>query len=310
MKKAIFVILIISIIALSSCGSSDANCYNVEFGSGDYNSRFFKEEYNMKSENSETYDETENFTPPVKTTFFLGKCEITAYLTSISTYRDGLRNCYQSKDGSIQYIKYVNSGVFYVLGEGATVLCPFKGRNLTEYTFLKHIKDYLSAYIDLDILDKYEYTCTTLLSTESGANVDRREYFCVPKDDTEIVKQYHIEYIKYSNGIKTSDSIVIVCDSNGDILEFRYYDYGVDWSTVKFDSKTVDKNAERFIDEAMKDEYSRGELTFYEKMLVYRNSEIQVSVTLSCHIDSDDLNSGYYGTIYMSNKKSSANTSQ
>ena len=246
--------------------------------------------------------------PPVETTFNIGKCELTADLTSIKHYAQGEKRYYKSKDGSVEYQKRTDENTFYILAYDDAVLCPFQGNELTEQTLIAHIKDYISAYIDLEILDEYEYKCEThfIVSSENGSGGETREGFGLPKDDTERVRRYCVTFQKYSNGFATSDMLQLFCKPNGDIDNFYYYDSGIDWSSADFDSEKIDEGAKRFLNNAMVRGYSLEDITISNKTLVYRNSEIQVQVTANLDVkyktgEGGDGRYGFVCNLFVSN---------
>ena len=315
MKKTIIFILLFCMVVLSSCGASDANDYKVEFSRGT-KSDMFKEKYTTYPESEESGEGekfepyTEELNPPVETTFNIGKCELTADLTSIEHYAQGEKRYYKSKDGSVEYRTRTDNNNFSIVSPGDGVLCPFQGNELTEQALIAHIKDYISAYIDLESLDEYEYKCEThfIVSSENGSGGETREGFGLPKDDTERVTSYRVVFRKCSNGFATSDKLQIFCEPNGDFDIFYYYDSGIDWSSADFDSEKIDESAKKFLNNAMVRGYSLEDITISNKTLVYRNSEIQVQVTANLDVkyktgEGGDGRYGFVCTLFVSNGK-------
>ena len=278
--KKIIAFLLIALLLLTSCDTPESPAkledYNVELSEVAESGIFNVPGQVIQSD----VPAQEKLDAPIESEIKLGNKTIVADLTS--KYVDSNKSIYVSKDGKINYVKSGDSDSFSISVRGSGVLRSFKKDSFNEEELVNNIKDYISEYLDLSMLDSYVYTCSTKLqvSKPDAAWNETKEGFYVSNENGETVRSYTVEYRKYYNNYKTADYMSINCDPNGNILAFAFYDSNTDWSGGEFDGKSVEQCVEKYLKDSIKSEWSLKDYEFENECLVYVDGKIYLSLSV------------------------------
>ena len=279
MKKTIILLATIMLVPIfSSCGNKDY--YTVQLYSG-IESGIFNNSIKLNTKDAST---SEIINDSTETTFMLGKQTITADLVSKIVDNNSLKSIYknyESKDKNITYSKSTNNDSFFIRAKNEKFLSSPDYKESTEENFLKFIRTYISSFIDVKLLDDYVYSCTTtmVVSIPDATWKESKNEFYIAQDDSETVTSYKVEYQKYCNNMPTADKIVVVCDKDWSITDFYYYQYNIDWNTVKFDNDMVYESVKKFLESNLNTDNTLVDFNIQSQFLTLNNGEIELSVT-------------------------------
>lgn len=285
MKKIMILILLIIIVAFSSCSIKSE--YDIRLTSNI--------EGNVFDDSIEIYkiDEvlTETIQEPVGETFKLGKKEISADLISKKFYtHKGQQNIYLSNDKKIEYRKNTDADIFCIRAKEDYILSRYVGMELTEEQLIEHVNSFLTTYIDMLEYGDYVYSCSTsvVIAKENAAWKEEKSEFYIAKNAYESVSSYKLEYQRYFNDLPTSDSIIIICDECGNITDFYYYKYDIDWNTSNFETDKITQSVQSFLNQNIQSDYDILDYKIDSQCLVYIDQKIQLSLSVEITVEKDE----------------------
>lgn len=287
MKKISLFVLLLSILTLVSCSPIQGDMYEVRITSN--------MEGDVFKESAEVYQTDEvstvKYDNPIESKIMFGKKEMVVSLTSTKKYtHKSNQNIYISNDKNTEYRKSIDNDSFTIQSKNDTVLAPFLHDTLTDQILKNSIIEYMSAYLDIDILNSYNYSCyTSVVVSKSNASwKETKEFFYLPKDNTESIMSYRIEFSKEYKEFKTSDNIMIVCNAKGDITGFYYYDHNVDWEEASFDQVKIKESINAYLEENLSKDYDLCSYSVESQKLVYLDGEIQLSLAVEISLTKDN----------------------
>lgn len=287
MKNVIVSFFLIFVLILTSCTSSKQNSYDVKITASIENS-VFKDSVEVFQINDMS---TQKFDNPVECNFKVGKKDVLADLILKKDYAHKSReNVYLSKDKNTEYVKSIDHNSFTIKSQKDTVLSSFKNEILTEQNLKNCVNDFLSSYIDINALNNYNYSCTTsvITTTSTAAWKETKDIFYLPQNDAEMVISYKIEYRKYFQNIATSDCVVVICNSYGEITACYYYEYDVDWGNSTFDNAIMHECVANYLEENISSEYYLIDYKIDSQQLIYVDEEIQLAVSVELTLEKNN----------------------
>ena len=236
---------------------------------------------------------------PLDATIKIGKLDIFADHVETEDYlhlEDRL--IYLSKDKNTQYVKFRDSNSFHIVNKNKELsLAQYPYDTLTEENVVKHVREYISKYIDAEILNDYEYSSSTYRMVSgkqsNGANFVYGETvngFYISNDSNIEVKDYMIKFGQYSNGIPTKNKLECYCDEFGNIKYLFYYEYDIDWESEKFNYENIQSNVKRFLSEHSDCKITDWKINSYELQYIAEKVQLYVSVTATIEKDGYNVN--------------------
>lgn len=288
MKKAIvLLILAASLLMLTACISSHKNAYDVKL-TARTEGKIFRDSASIYNIDQVT---TKELDKPIETQIKIGQKDITANLMSIKEYAHSSNvNIYLSKDLNTEYRQSTNIGSFAIKSKNGTVLCSYEKNTMSEQAARNHIETFMSSYIDIDHLDGYAYKCTTsvVVATPTASWKETKDTFYLPQNDTEKVVSYTFEFCKYWQGFETSDRVAIVCDANGNITDFYFNEYNVNWDTATFEDNLIQDAIEDYLKNNISREYKLLNYAIETQKLIYLDSKIQMMIAVELTLEKNN----------------------
>lgn len=229
------------------------------------------------------------YEPAVDSTVKFGCVEISVDLveTIDRTYFDDVSH-YLSKDKKFIYTKFSGDDSFRIscaIDSGES-LFEYPYDEITEENLIKHAREYMSSYINLDDFSHYKYCPQTV-----GKNVSEKEVLThtepsiVVTDDRSSLpyfepNQYIISYKEFINGIETENQIMCVCDANGNIKTFEFIKRNLNWSEKVFNEKNIQVNIDKFLEKYVVSECTYDDWYIEDQKLMKVNDTTTMYVTL------------------------------
>ena len=210
-------------------------------------------------------------------------------------------NVYGSEDGKFEYSINGSKKSFFISACKDAVLQEYGSEKITEEELLSQIKDYVVELIPNDNLEKYTTTCSTKIVVQNpdSAWSEIRESFSMPKNEHETVQSFVFDFRMFNQGIRTSDSIMVRCNENGDLKSVEYLDNGVDWNSVSVDHDSLLERAKGFVVTAISDEYTVKSISVLSETLVVFDSMIRVFAKCELSLERDGAEIGVLCPLIM-----------
>jgi len=160
---------------------------------------------------------------------------------------------------------------------------------LTEENLIKHVRDYMSKFVDLDDFKDYKYCPKTggwkIWEAGGAAGYEADSIIISPdiNEDPHIeVTSYTISYNKFVNGVRTEDRIECRCDANGNITGFFCYQYKFNVDLHKFELVNIQKNIESFLKN--ESEYSVIDWEMKDIKIIYVGNKATLLATILANV--------------------------
>lgn len=243
-------------------------------------SGLFKDDVKIADANSCT---TQEMDIPERKTIKVGSQSIAADLIAVEQFdQGGEQDVYLSPDETIKYRIDKKSNRFKINSQGDAVLAQ-NVDTLTEEAAIALTKAYLSDYLPDLNYDDYTYSCSSLVHRfmEDGTDSGSVPYFHIPADTSEQIGYYVLEYRKMVDGVRTTDSVVVVCDADGSITGVEYSDKDVDWTTAKFDQSLIEESVSEYLEEIISADRKFVSYNIEQQTLAYEDGKFVMGLTLT-----------------------------
>ncbi len=313
-KNAIFTLItLIFAFALTSCSCNpnlisdstemtsnvlendmDYDLYNVSLGPNFTESSTESTIFKIPIDDSDDIIlKNEIFEKSIDESVLIGKKNLSAKLIKVETHSIyGNKRFYVSQNDNVKFWKYDDFDHFGIDAEYGEIISEYPKPYLTENDFINHIDSFLSLYLNLTDYTDYKRNIITRIGidSENGYWTENHNGFYktisneknIPvSSHKENVLSYEVEYIKEYEGIRTQDRIWIQCDESGNITDFSYYNYDVDWSCIDLNYTNANNLVTHYIPKIINTDYC--ELSDYEisyMSLAYKNNEVILTATV------------------------------
>lgn len=166
-------------------------------------------------------------------------------------------NIYQTADEKMVIQKDKYSKSFLMQSNGTASLAEYKEEVLTESKLIDYIERYVKSFTENVDFEAYEYACYTNVVTVNPLSAwsETKHEFYISQNPSEEVRTYRVEYVKFVNGVATSDKIIIFCDSKGNITNLYFYLYEADWDKCQVDQHLIDTTVSNFLNQEINNQY-------------------------------------------------------
>jgi len=228
-------------------------------------------------------------TSPADSVIKLGRVEVSADLveTIDRVYFEDM-SCYLSKDKKFSYTKFSGNDSFTIssASDSDEPLSEYPYDEITEENLIRHVKEYMSRYINPDDFSDYKYCPETYGKkvSENGSSAHTEASVVVSVDRSSYPYfeplRYTISYKEFINGVMTENGITCVCDVNGDIKSLEFIDRNLNWRDKAFDERNIQENIDNFLKKYVVEECSWDDWYIEDRKLMKVNGSTTMYVTL------------------------------
>jgi len=257
------------------------------------------------------------YSVPVESTVKIGRVELSADLIEDWDYEWQFdRSVYLSKDGKVKYTLYISDAtdLHKYKSHCFTIAIPnptARGTYISEYPYdeiteenvIRYIKDYMSEYVDVSILDELVFSAETrgTLTTKEGESSSHTESGIVASGDygTDAYfksRGYTVEYSKFIEGIRTDNSVRFILDEFGNITSFTYFITSLEttiknnpeWKNGAFEDLNIQFSIAETLRWGVMKGFNISDWYIADKELSIINNKLTMAVTINAKVTFTD----------------------